>query len=248
VNAELLSTVRLEGVTKLFGRQRALGGVSLALRAGRMCALLGPNGAGKSTLIGILSSLVRPSAGKMHTVLDDPTMTRKVILRLEGRDLRAQVGLLAHDSFTYGELDAVENLTFWGALYGVPDAERRATALLDQVGLDVAARTRPVRTYSRGMLQRVALARALLPDPKIVLLDEPFTGLDRAGTRALAAALLAAKAAKKIVLCATHDLEAIADACDHVVILKGGKVVLDEAREEPFALQELRDRYQQHVG
>jgi heme exporter protein A len=229
----VIASVRVQGVSKTFGRQRALGGVTLELVAGRVTALMGPNGAGKSTLIGVLSTLVRPNAGRVDVGgLSDP------------RAVRAAIGVLAHDSLVYPELTAVENLRFWGGLYDVPDVAARAAALLDEVGLDAAARLRPARTYSRGMLQRLSLARALLGAPQILLLDEPFTGLDRAGSAALARALGAAKSERRVVLVATHDFHAIDGLAQHVVVLKAGKVALDEARDEPFTAAELRERAQ----
>ncbi len=223
--------VRVEAVSKSYGRQRALSGVSFELARGRLCALLGPNGAGKSTLIGVLSSLVRPSSGRV--VIGE---------RAAGRDARAAIGLLAHDSLVYPELTAVENLLFWGRLYDVADAPARARTLLEEVGLMREAWTRPARTYSRGMLQRLSLARALLSSPSLLLLDEPFTGLDRQGAAALVRALVRAKEGGAVVLCATHDLEAVAGLCEHVVVLKAGRVVVDEARAEPFSREELRER------
>jgi heme exporter protein A len=224
--------VRVEGVSKVYGRHRALSGVSLELRPGRLCALLGHNGAGKSTLIGVLSTLVRPSAGRVVTGFG-----------AEPAQVRRQIGVLAHDSFVYGDLDAVENLCFYGQLYDLPDPRRRAAELLDQVGLDPSARRRPVRTYSRGMLQRVALARALVASPKLLLLDEPFTGLDRVGARALADALMRAREDGRLVVVVTHDLEAIDGLCEQVVVLTRGKVVLDESRTGGFSRAELRGRY-----
>jgi ABC-type multidrug transport system ATPase subunit len=224
----MLASLRVESVGKLYGRQRALSGVTVELAAGELCALLGPNGAGKSTLIGVLSSLVRPTSGR-------------IVAPGAGR-LRAHVGLLAHDSLVYPELTAVENLIFWGRLYDVADAAARGEALLDEVGLERAARARPARTYSRGMLQRLSLARALLSSPSLLLLDEPFTGLDRPGAAALSRALRKAKEGGAIVLCATHDLEAIDGMAEHVVVLKAGRVVLDERRAAPFSREELRGR------
>jgi heme exporter protein A len=227
----VITAVRVVGVSKSYGRQRALGGVTLELHAGRLTALLGPNGAGKSTLIGILSTLVRPSAGHVDVGgLATP------------REVRAKIGVLAHDSLVYPELTAVENLRFWGGLYDVPDVAGRAAALLDQVGLDAVARLRPARTYSRGMLQRLSLARALLSDPEVLLFDEPFTGLDRAGAAALAEALARAKAEGRVVLVATHDVEALDGLAEHVVVLQAGRVVVDEARVTGFSAGELRAR------
>ena len=233
--------VSLDGVSKTFGRQRALGGVSLRLEKGRLCALVGPNGAGKSTLVGVLSTLVRPTAGVVRYEATGAAAPAP-------HEVRAAIGVLAHESFVYGELDAVENLSFWASLYGVADAPRRVASLLDQVGLDAAARRRPARTFSRGMTQRLALARALVAEPRLLLLDEPFTGLDRGGVDALRRTLEASRAAGRIVLVVTHDFEAIADLCDHLVVLRGGKVVLDERSERPFALGELKERYLLHMS
>src|SRR3972149_3268329 len=133
----MFSAVATTGVTKLYGRQRALGGVDLTLRPGRLCALLGPNGAGKSPLLGILSTLVRPTSGQVRYQAEGEGRP------LAPHEVRGAIGVLAHESLVYGELSAVENLTFWGSLYDVPDLGRRAGAMLDVVGLDPAARARP---------------------------------------------------------------------------------------------------------
>jgi heme exporter protein A len=236
-----LSTIEVERVGKRFGDHRALVGVDLKLAAGSVCALLGPNGAGKTTLLGILSTLVRASTGTIRYL--DGAAPRPI-----DDKLRRDIGLLAHSSLCYGELTAVENLTFFAALYGVADAEARAAALLDEVGLDARARTRVVRTYSRGMVQRLALARALLARPSLLLLDEPFTGLDRGGALALGTRLGQAKADGAIVLCVTHDLEAIAGVTDHVVVLNRGKVACDEHDVAGFSYAALREVYSAHAG
>ncbi|MBI4511390.1 MAG: ABC transporter ATP-binding protein [Deltaproteobacteria bacterium] len=228
--------VSLRGVTKLYGRQRALAGVDLTLRPGRVAALLGPNGAGKSTLVGILSTLVRPTSG---------SVTFEAERVLEPREIRRAIGVLAHESFLYGELNAFENLRFYGELYDVADAPARLQQVLDEVGLSAEARLRPARTYSRGMLQRLALARVLLHGPELLLLDEPFTGLDRSGARALSSSLAAARAQGRIVLVVTHDFEAISGTCEHVLILRRGKIVLDRVQDVPFSDRELKEIYLQ---
>ncbi len=208
-----------------------------------MCALLGPNGAGKSTLLGIVSTLVRPTGGQVR------------YRRPEGGDiseveLRSQIGLLAHSSLVYSELSADENLRFYGRLYNVGDLDARISSLLDEVGLEPRARQRPARTYSRGMLQRLSLARALLSDPPILLLDEPFTGLDRGGASALAAALAKAKARGRVLLIITHDFESIGGMTDHVAVLKRGRLVFDEYGDDAgggFSISDLKDIYHQHT-
>jgi heme exporter protein A len=234
-----LSRVAVRKVGKRFGQHRALANVDVELAAGEVCALLGPNGAGKSTLLGILSTLVRQSTGDVSYHQGDAAV------RADDR-LRREIGLLAHTSLCYGELTAVENLVFFGGLYGVADPQARARELLDQVGLDEKARDRPARTYSRGMMQRLALARALVADPSLLLLDEPFTGLDRGGALSLGKRLGQARAEGAIVLVVTHDLEAIAEVTDHVVVLRRGQVAHIE-KKRGFSYGELRDLYHRHA-
>src|SRR6476620_6622182 len=166
--------VEARGLTKVYGRHRALAGVDLTLRAGQATALIGPNGAGKSTLVGILSTMVTPTAGTV----------RYGGAEVGEDELRGTIGLIAHESLCYGDLTGRENLIFFARLYGVADAPRAADALLTRVGLADAA-GRAARTYSRGMLQRLAVARAIVHQPKLLLADEPFTGLDRDGVALL---------------------------------------------------------------
>jgi heme exporter protein A len=223
-----VESVHLDKLTKRYGHHRALAGVSTELRAGSLCALLGPNGAGKSTLLGILSTLVKPTGGAVRYAGPDGA-------ELPPRELRRHIGVLAHSSLVYGELTGLENLIFYGRLYDVAGAEARATALLDEVGLEPRARTRPARTYSRGMMQRLSLARALLHDPRILLLDEPFTGLDRTGAQALGRALAQARQRGCILLVVTHDLESIGGLTDHVIVLQRGRIAFEQRRgDEPI--------------
>ena len=237
-----IDSVSVSKVTKRYGHHRALAGVSLSFEAGRTCALLGPNGAGKSTLLGILSTLVRPSAGTVEYRSGGRPMR-------DGGALRARIGVLAHNSFVYNELTGIENLEFYGKLYGLSDLSARAAALLDEVGLDERARDQPARTYSRGMLQRLALARALIHDPPLLLLDEPFTGLDRKGAEALAASLTRAKERGRVMIVVTHDLESIADTTDHVAVLRGGKLVFEDTKPPGagFSYQDLKSLYHQYT-
>ena len=233
-----LDRVSIDKVAKRYGSERALAGVTLELRAGSMCALLGHNGAGKSTLIGIVSTLVRPSTGAVRYHSGGRAVDADAV--------RREIGLLAHASLCYAELSAIENLELFGGLYGVDATPATLARLLDRVGLEDRARTRPARTYSRGMVQRLALARALLTRPSLLLLDEPFTGLDRGGALALGDELGQLVAAGTIVLVVTHDLEAIAGRADHVAILRRGQLVLEERGE--YSYDQLKDLYHRHAN
>ncbi len=233
--------VRIDKLTKRYGSERALGGVSLDLRARTMCAVLGHNGAGKSTLLGIVSTLVRPTGGSV--------VYRSGAATVAGIDVRRQIGLLAHASLCYGELTAHENLALVAGLYEVEGSRTAIGAMLDRVGLEPRARDRPARTYSRGMLQRLALARALSTRPSLLLLDEPFTGLDRDGAIALGAELSELRDRGTIVVVVTHDLEAIGRRTDHVVVLKRGQLAFeDRADKTPYTYDQLRDIYQRHAN
>jgi heme exporter protein A len=202
-------------VTRNFGRRRALNRVSLTCRAGEIVALLGPNGAGKSTLLSSAATLLTPSAGTVRY----GTQTA----RDGGGPLRGRIGFLAHDLFVYPELSAAENLTFFARLHGLRDAATLVEAALRRAGL-YDRRDDPAVTFSRGMRQRLAIERALLHAPRLVLLDEPFTGLDDAAVEAIAARLSALRDGGGIVLLTTHDLEVAERVVNRAVVLSGGRL------------------------
>lgn len=232
-----LDLVEIQKIAKRYGSERALAGVSLELRKGSMCALLGHNGAGKTTMLGVLSTLVRPSSGTVQYKSSGKGV--------EGEDVRRQIGMLAHASLCYAELSAIENLELVAGLYDVDKSG--IPAVLDKVGLEKRARERAARTYSRGMLQRLALARALLTKPSLLLLDEPFTGLDRGGALSLGEQLGELKDSGAIVVVVTHDLEAIANRTDHVAILRRGQLVFED-RAGTYSYEQLKELYHQHAN
>lgn len=234
-----VDAVQIRGLSKRYGFHTALGGVDLDLRAGGVCALLGPNGAGKSTLLGIVSTIVRPNKGQVRFLVGDDQLE-------SGAALRREIGVLAHESSVYGGLNALENLAFWGRLYGLEHLNERSRELLLTVGLEEKAWGRNASTYSRGMLQRLAVARTLLHNPSVLLLDEPFTGLDRRGAQALAETLAAAVERKCVVLVITHDLESIADITNHIAVLRRGKLAY-ECRSDSYSFTELKEIYHQHT-
>jgi len=231
-------TVDARGLTKVYGRQRALAGVDLTLRAGEATALLGPNGAGKSTLVGILSTLVSPTAGRVRYGGAEASSES----RPDDEALRGAIGVIAHESHCYGDLTGHENLVFFARLYGVADARATADKLLARVGLRDAA-NRAARTYSRGMLQRLAVARALVHKPRLLLADEPFTGLDRAGVALLAELLAEERARGCIMVVVTHDFDAVAPLIDRVVVLARGRIAHDAPAPAARSTAALADVY-----
>ena len=233
-----IDLVQIRKVAKRYGSERALASVSLDLAAGSMCAVLGHNGAGKTTLLGIVSTLIRPTGGNVTYRAQGNAVT--------GADVRREIGMLAHASLCYGDLSARENLALIAGLYEVDGGAPAIDAVLDRVGLDSKARDRAARTYSRGMVQRLALARALLTRPSLLLLDEPFTGLDRDGALGLGEQLGVLRDAGAIVVVVTHDLEAIAGRTDHVAILRRGQLVFEE--RGAYTYEQLKDVYHRHAN
>ncbi len=222
-------TLTIRDVSRHFGRRRALNRVSLTCHAGQIVGLLGPNGAGKSTLLGILSTLLVPSSGD---VLYGTTTAHD-----GGAALRGRIGVLGHDLYLYPELTARENLAFFAQLYDLPSPKVRVERAL--VDANLADRGNDlVSGFSRGMRQRLALERALLHDPRLLLLDEPFTGLDDASGQALVTRLAGLKAAGAIVMAATHDLDLADGLLDRAAVLRDGRLLGVEEGSTS-----LRDRY-----
>ena len=213
-------------VTRNFGRRRALNRVSFRLETGEIVGLLGPNGAGKSTLLSIAATLLEPSSGSI-AYGGQPRADW----------LRGRIGLLGHDLYLYPELSAAENLAFFARLHGLPDVERRVSSALERAQL-VDRRDDQVVGFSRGMRQRLALERALLHDPRLVLLDEPFTGLDDGSSAMLVQRLQELRSKQCLVLVATHDLEVIEPIITRALLLRQGKLA-----PIPPGAGSLRERY-----
>jgi heme exporter protein A len=226
-------TVQLDDVSRHFGRRRALSHISLTARSGEIVGLLGPNGAGKSTLIGVVATLASPTSGEVRYG-GQPS-------RALGAALRGRIGLLAHELHLYPELSARQNLTFFAELYGVDprgtvDAALGSANLLDRADEAVAG-------FSRGMRQRLALERALMHQPRLVLFDEPFTGLDDRSVGLVSDRLRRLAAAGAIVLLATHDLDLADGLVTRVALVRDGRLLSDEP-----ASTGLRARYRALIG
>ena len=223
-----MNRVTVVDVARFFGRRKALVNVSFTCEPGEIIGLLGPNGAGKSTLLNILATLLSPSKGTI-AYGDRPVADH-------GADLRATIGMLGHDLFLYPELTARENLTFFGQLYGLPDVPHTVATALQHAGLSTRADDF-VSGFSRGMRQRVALERALLHNPRLILLDEPFTGLDQGSTAALVERLRDRQRAGCMIILATHDLDIADGLITKALFLIGGKPAADSG------IGQLRQRY-----
>jgi heme ABC exporter ATP-binding subunit CcmA len=228
------ATVEMKDVSRHYGRRRALSRVTLECQAGTTVGLFGPNGSGKSTLLGVLSTLVRATDGEVRyggrTAGD------------WGDRLRARIGMLGHDLFLYNDLSARENLRFFGRLYGLDEVGRRVDAALASAGLTDRADDR-VAAFSRGLRQRLALERALLHQPRLVLLDEPFTGLDDRSAALLAGRLQELRSRGAMVLMATHEFESAEAIVDRAVCLSDGRLVPIPSGSAP-----LRERYRQALA
>jgi ABC-type multidrug transport system ATPase subunit len=204
--------LRARGLEKRFGPLVALHALDLELAPGGVVAVLGPNGAGKSTLLRLLAGLARPSAG-----------TIEVAAQAGGRrERRRGVGLVGHATFLTPTLTTRENLILAARLHGLDAAAERAARALADEELDAVA-DRRAGALSRGLAQRAAIARALLHDPKLVLLDEPWTGLDARSAERLSARLLAEKRAGRALVVTTHDEDRVAGLADRALVLARGR-------------------------
>ena len=224
-----------EGIGKDFDDRAVLDGVEVALERGRTLAVFGPNGSGKTTLAHILAFLLKPTRGRL---LFEGQEAPK-----EPSTLRRRIGFASHQSGLYLDFSALENLVFFGRLYHVPALARRAQELLERFGL-WRFRAEPVRVFSRGMTQRLILAKALLHDPDLLLLDEPFSGLDAEGERLLLEILERERRAGKAIFLVTHDLRIGHAAATEGLILTGGRV-RQRFRIDALSVGALETQYQE---
>ena len=223
-----------EDIRKTFGHFTALAGVTLHVERGEFLALFGRNGAGKTTFLKVAATLVRHTQGK---------------LRVEGADIseepelaRRHIGFLSHNTYLYRDLNPVENLRFFARLYGLEHPDARIESLLDRVGLG-RRRSDPVRSFSRGLHQRLGIARVMLHDPSLILLDEPYTGLDANAVGVLNQMLDEASAAGKTIILTTHDLEQGLRSATRAAIIDRGRVVFTGAAKD----QPIRDAYATYI-
>ncbi len=201
---------------RAFGGRRAVDGVDLELAPGRRLSVVGPNGAGKSTLLRILATLLRPDAGTLELAGHDCDH--------HAQRARPSLGYLGHDPLVYLDLTAWQNLELFGDLFGVDDLRNRIPDALSRVGLLPRAHD-PVRTFSRGMAQRMGIARLTLHDPVLLVLDEPYTGLDAQGARLLDGLLEGFASGGRGAVMVTHELGRAVDLADEVLVMRAGRAV-----------------------
>jgi heme exporter protein A len=221
-NTNTVPTLAVEGLTRSFGHVRALRGISFTLGAGDVLAIFGPNGAGKTTLLRLLAGVLRADKGSIR-------IAGAPLVRGDAAQ-RRRLGLIAHASLCYDGLTAAENLEFYARLYGLAEPKAAAARALEGVGLGDRASS-PAGTMSRGMVQRLSIARALLHDPEIVLLDEPFTGLDQRAAAALQGQLAALRSQRRTVVMVTHNLDEGLELATHVAIQVAGRFTAFEVRD-----------------
>jgi heme exporter protein A len=214
------AVVEAEALVRTFAGRRAVDGVSFSLAAGECLALFGPNGAGKTTLLRLVAGLLRPTAGSCRV--------GGVGIR-EGAAARVQVGLVSHASMLYSSLSARENVEFTARMYGLPDPAGAARRALEAMRVLDRGET-PVRSLSRGLQQRVSIARAIVHAPRLLLCDEPYTGLDEAGAAALTAALAERRSQGAALLLITHNLGEGLALATHAAIMRRGRFVRFESR------------------
>jgi heme ABC exporter ATP-binding subunit CcmA len=214
-----MSALAIEGVWKFYGDFPALRDISFSVEPGSCVALLGRNGAGKTTLLKILAGLSRPAKGRVTLFGQDASE----------RSSRSSIGVLGHGIGIYDELSAIENLRLFANLYALPEPEKRAMEWLERTGLE-RVKDGLVREFSRGMRQRLAVARAFLHEPRVLLLDEPFTALDDRAIAVLQTVLREALAAGRTVLMSTHQLREALELATHVALINRGKLAFTGER------------------
>jgi heme exporter protein A len=218
-----MPVIEVRKLVKRFGLKTILKGLEFSAEPGEFVGLLGPNGAGKTTFLRILSSLSRPTMGMIRVA--------GFYLPQQAAGVRANLGVLSHQPLLYGDLTGEENLQFYGRMYAVENLDTRIGEVLELVDLSKRGRDL-VRTYSRGMAQRLAIARAVIHDPSILLLDEPYTGLDQDASSMLDTVLKQIAAQGRTVVMTSHDLARSEDLATRFDVLSRGKIIASARRDE----------------
>ncbi|MCK8825182.1 heme ABC exporter ATP-binding protein CcmA [Fuchsiella alkaliacetigena] len=228
----------VKDLSKQIGEKNILNGINFSLEQGQVLSIFGPNGAGKTTLLKILSTVIDSSEGEV--LFEGRIKEKKAV------DISKDIGVISHSTFLYDDLTAYENLEFYGQLYEVEDLKERIFTVIEKVGLSFCVHDL-VRTFSRGMKQRLSIARAILHLPQLLLLDEPYTGLDQHAVEMLNVLLSNLAMAQRTVVMVTHNFEQGLKLSDKFLILVEGSIVFAGASED-FSLAELQTKYKELLG
>ena len=234
---EETAAIRTRKLSKVFGTRKAVDKVSIEVPQGAFLSIFGPNGAGKTTLLRMLSTLTRPTDGSARLMGID--------LREDPEAARGRIGLISHNAMLYPDLTAEQNLLLYAKLYGLADPQARVMELLEAVELKYR-RLDVVRTFSRGMTQRVSIARALVNDPSVVLLDEPYSGLDPHAMHIFDELIASVREDRTFVM-VSHDLDKGLALASHVLVLARGRVV-HFGEKDQMSPDEFADLYRTTVG
>lgn len=224
--------VSVRGLEKSFGNFSVLRGLDLNVEKGGFYTLFGPNGSGKTTFLRILSTIGKADSGELRINGLDALSEKSAV--------RGSIGVVWHEPSVYDNLSAFENIIFFGTMYGVSDLKDRASSLLGQLGLGIRQNDL-VRTYSRGMKQRLAVARAIVHDPPVLLLDEPYTGLDTNGSRIFGELLRSLYSRERTIIMTTHNMDEGLDLSTRAGILNDGRIVSEV--KSPVDRESFREQY-----
>ncbi len=211
--------IKVSALRKTYGSVDALRGIDLNVRLGEFLTVFGPNGAGKTTLLKTLSTIIKPTSGSV--IIDGLDVTEA------HHDIRCKIGVISHKTFLYCDLTAKENLLFYAKMYDIEEPEKKALALIKDVGLE-GRENHQVGTFSRGMEQRLSIARALIHDPIIIYLDEPYSGLDQHAALMLRNLLKKLHTQDRAIIMTTHNITHGLEISDRIVIQIKGKIVFDD--------------------
>ncbi|MDG6244075.1 MAG: ABC transporter ATP-binding protein [Methanolobus sp.] len=230
------SIISITGLSKSFGLRKALDGIDLEIHKGEFVAIFGPNGAGKTTLLKIISTVSEPTRGSVViNGLDSKT---------DPNVIRGMIGAISHETYLYDELTAKENLLFFSRIYGVEKSamQEQVDKLLKSVKLFNRADER-VGSFSRGMKQRLSIARALLHSPVLLLMDEPYTGLDQQAAENFERVLMNTGSSEVTRIMITHNIERAFELCDRMLIMDRGKILFDKMKKDICSAPEFRQEY-----
>jgi ABC-type multidrug transport system, ATPase component len=234
--APMDSIISINGLSKTFGHRKALNNINLEIGTGEFVAIFGPNGAGKTTLLKVMSTIIEPTRG---TVLINGIESKK-----DPSKIRGMIGAISHDTYLYDELTARENLVFFSRMYGIGknEIDERVESILKSVDLLPRADDRTA-SFSRGMKQRLSIARAMLHHPAILLMDEPYTGLDQHAAENFERVLMNTGSSGVTRIMITHNIERAFELCDRMLIMDRGEIRFDKLKKDIGSVESLKKNY-----